>query len=134
MPGGLGDETLPHLPFPEFSFGVVVSGAEEMRRAVRMFLKYGVDAIKLNLSGEYIAGMPAEFTPMTDAEVAVGGRGGQAARQARRRRMRARASRSSSALRHGIEVIYHASFTDEEALDMLEAAKDRTSSRRASPG
>src|SRR5262245_5667839 len=24
--GGLGDEMLPHLPFPEFSFGVVVSG------------------------------------------------------------------------------------------------------------
>jgi imidazolonepropionase-like amidohydrolase len=29
------------------------------------------------------------------------------------------------ALRHGCEVIYHASYTDEEALDMLEAAKDR---------
>ena len=54
--GGLGDETLPHLPFPEFSFGVVVSGAEEMRKAVRMFLKYGVDSIKLNLSGD-------NFTP-----------------------------------------------------------------------
>ena len=39
--------------------------------------------------------------------------------------MRAPANRSSSALRHGIDVIYHASFTDEEALDMLEAAKDR---------
>ena len=38
---------------------------------VRMFLKYGVDSVKLNLSGEYIAGMPAEFTPMTDEEVAV---------------------------------------------------------------
>ena len=25
MPGGLGDETLPHLPFPEFSFGVNVN-------------------------------------------------------------------------------------------------------------
>ena len=38
---------------------------------MRMFLKYGVDTIKLNLSGEYIAGIPAEFTPMTDAEVAM---------------------------------------------------------------
>ena len=54
--GGLGDETLPHLPFPEFSFGVNVSGADEMRKAVRMFLKYGVDSIKLNLSGD-------NFTP-----------------------------------------------------------------------
>ena len=47
--GSLGDDTLPHLPFEEFSFGKVVSGPEEMRKAVRMFLKYGVDTIKLNL-------------------------------------------------------------------------------------
>ncbi len=57
VPGGLGDETLPHLPFPELSFGAVVNGAEDMRKVVRMFLKYGVDTIKLNLSGEYIAGI-----------------------------------------------------------------------------
>ena len=124
VPGGLGDETLPHLPFPEFSFGVVVNGVEEMRAAVRRFLKYGVDAIKLNLSGEYIAGIPAEFTPMTDAEVAV------AVEEAKLRGKRVQAHARScesikQCLRHGIEVIYHASFTDEEALDMLEAAKDR---------
>jgi imidazolonepropionase-like amidohydrolase len=28
-------------------------------------------------------------------------------------------------MRHGVEVIYHASFADEEALDMMEAHKDR---------
>ena len=39
VPGGLGDETLPHLPYPEFSFGAIVSGPEEMRKAVRMCLK-----------------------------------------------------------------------------------------------
>ena len=71
VPGGLGDETLPHLPYPEFSFGAIVNGPAEMRKTVRMFLKYGVDTIKLNLSGEYIAGIPAEFTPMTDEEIAV---------------------------------------------------------------
>jgi hypothetical protein len=43
VPGGLADETLPHLPYPEFSFGAIVSGPEEMRKCVRMFLKYGVD-------------------------------------------------------------------------------------------
>src|SRR5437764_640245 len=68
---GPADETLPHLPFPEFSFGAVVNGAEEMRGVVRKFLKYGVDTVKLNLSGEYIAGIPAELTPMTDAEITV---------------------------------------------------------------
>ena len=60
VPGGLGDTTQPHLPQPEFAFGAIVSGAEEMRRCVRMFLKYGVDSLKINLSGESITGMPSD--------------------------------------------------------------------------
>ena len=125
VPGGLGDETLPHLPFPEFSFGVNVNGAEDMRRVVRMFLKYGVDSIKLNLSGDnFTPDAPADTSWMTDAEVAV------AMEEVRLRGKRGTAhARSASsvkqALRHGIDVIYHASFTDEETLDMLEAARDR---------
>jgi len=124
VPGGLGDETLPHLPYPEFSFGAIVSGPEEMRKTVRMFLKYGVDTIKLNLSGEYIAGIPAEFTPMTDEEIAI------AVKEVRMRgkRLAAHARSAESVkqcIRHGIELIYHASFIDEEGLDMLEAAKDK---------
>jgi imidazolonepropionase-like amidohydrolase len=123
--GGLGDETLPHIPWPEFSFGVVVSGPDEMRRAVRMFLKYGVDSIKLNLSGDnFVANARAETTWMTDEEVAV------AVREAKMRGKRVAAHARScesikQCVRHGIEVIYHASFTDEEALDLLEANKDR---------
>ena len=113
VPGGLGDETLPHLPFPEFSFGVNVSSADEMRKAVRMFLKYGVDSIKLNLSGDnFTPDSPAETTWMSDAEVAAamdevrvrGKRGTAHARSA---------ASVKQALRHGIDVIYHASFTDE---------------------
>jgi imidazolonepropionase-like amidohydrolase len=124
VPGGLGDETLPHLPYPEFSFGAVVNGAEDMRGVVRTFLKYGVDTIKLNLSGEYIAGIPAELTPMSDAEIAV------AVEEARMRGKRLAAHARScgsvkQCVRHGIDLIYHASFTDEEALDMLEANKDK---------
>ncbi len=123
--GGLGDETLPHLPFPEFSFGVNVSGAEEMRKAVRLFMKYGVDSIKLNLSGDnFTPQSPAGTTWMTDAEV------GAAMDEVRLRGKRGTAHARSAAsvkqaLRHGIDVIYHASFTDTETLDMLEAAKDR---------
>jgi imidazolonepropionase-like amidohydrolase len=122
--GGLADETLPHLPFQELSFGAVVSGSEEMRKCVRMFLKYGVDTIKLNLSGEYIAGLPAEFTPMTEDEIAT------AVHEARLRGKRVSAHARSSesvkqCVRHGIDIIYHASFADEEALDMLEAKKDK---------
>lgn len=124
VPGGLGDETLPHLPFPEFSFGAIVNGPEDMRRTVRMFLKYGVDTIKLNLSGEYIAGIPAEFTPMSDAEIAMAVK--EAHRRGKRVAAHARSAESvKQCVRHGIEIIFHASFADEEALDMLEAAKDR---------
>jgi imidazolonepropionase-like amidohydrolase len=123
--GGLGDETLPHLPFPEFSFGVNVNGPEEMRKAVRMFLKYGVDSIKLNLSGDnFVPGAPAETTWMSDEEVAI------AVKETKMRGKRVSAHARScesikQCVRHGIEVIYHASFTDNEALDMLEANKDK---------
>ncbi|MCA3178994.1 MAG: amidohydrolase family protein [Burkholderiaceae bacterium] len=124
VPGGLGDESPPHLPYPEFSFGAVVSGADEMRKCVRMFLKYGVDTIKLNLSGEYIAGLPAEATPMTEAEIAT------AVEEVRKRGKRLAAHARScesvkQCVRHGIELVYHASFTDEEALDMLEENKEK---------
>ena len=125
VPGGLGDETLPHLPFPEFSFGVNVNGAEDMRRVVRMFLKYGVDSIKLNLSGDnFVPHAPADTTWMTDAEVAAAME--EVRMRGKRMTVHARSAASvKQALRHGAEIIYHASFTDEETLDMLEAARDR---------
>lgn len=122
--GGLGDMSLPHLPFEELSFAHVVSGPEEMRKAVRMFAKYGVDQIKLNLSGEYITGLPAELTPFSDEEVAMAT--AEARRLGKRVAAHARSAESvKQCVRHGIEVIYHASFADEEALDMLEANKDK---------
>lgn len=123
--GGLGDETLPHLPFPEFSFGVNISGADEMRKAVRLFLKYGVDSIKVNLSGDnFTPQSPAETTWMLDEEVAAAMR--EVKIRGKRGIAHARSSESvKQALRHGIDLIYHASFVDNEALDMLEAAKDR---------
>ena len=123
--GALGDETLPHLPFPEFSFGVNVSGADEMRKAVRLFLKYGVDSIKLNLSGDnFTPQSPSETAWMLDEEVAAAMR--EVKIRGKRGVAHARSSESvKQALRHGIDLIYHASFVDEEALDMLEAAKDR---------
>ncbi len=125
VPGGLGDETLPHLPFPEFSFGVNVNGADHMRQVVRMFLKYGVDSIKLNLSGDnFVPGAGAHTTWMTDAEVAAAAE--EVNMRGKRIIVHARSCASvKQALRHGIHLIYHASFTDEESLDMLEAAKDK---------
>lgn len=122
--GGLGDDSLPHMEFAELSFGLVVTGPEEMRRTVRRMIKYGVDSIKLNLSGEEITPVGAEETPMSNEEIEA------ACEEAKRRGKTVAAhARSSESVKlcvqYGIRNIYHASFADESALDMLEAAKDR---------
>jgi imidazolonepropionase-like amidohydrolase len=122
VPGGLGDSTQPHLPQTEFAFGAIVSGAEEMRRSVRMFAKYGVDTIKINLSGESITGMPSDMSQFTAEEIRVCVEESKA--WGKRVAAHARSTWSiKECVRQGIEVIYHASFCDEEALDMLEAHK-----------
>ena len=122
--GGLGDAAPSHIPHEGLNLGLVVSGPEEIRRTVRTLIKYGVDSIKLNLSGEEITGMGAEETPMSEEEVAM------AAQEARcRNKVLSAHARSSGSVkqcvRHGIQNIYHASFADEEALDMLEANKHK---------
>lgn len=122
--GGLGHTAPPHIDVPEMSFGWVVSGKDEMQRAVRTFIKYGVDLVKLNLSGEEIANVPAEETVMTDEEAAI------AVSEAKRRHKRVCAHARSAesvkmCVRHGIEIVYHASYADEEAIDLLDANKDK---------
>jgi imidazolonepropionase-like amidohydrolase len=122
VPGGLGDTTQPHLPQHEFAFGAIVSGPHEMRRCVRMFAKYGVDTLKVNLSGESITGMPSEASQFTEEEVAV--LVDEAKTWGKRVAAHARSTWSiKQCIKHGIEVIYHASFADEEALDLLEQHK-----------
>lgn len=122
--GGLGDATLPHIDHPGLNLGIVVSGPEEVRRTVRELIKWGVDTIKLNLSGEEITGMPAEANQFDDDEIAM------AVKEARRRgKTLAAHARSKESIQKcvqfGIDYIYHASFADERTLDMLEAAKDK---------
>ena len=122
--GGLGDAAPSHIPHEGLNLGIVVSGPEEVRRVVRTLIKYGVDSIKLNLSGEELTGMKAQETPMSEEEVAM------AASEARaRNKVLAAHARSAGSVkqcvRHGIQNIYHASYSDEEALDMLEANKEK---------
>jgi imidazolonepropionase-like amidohydrolase len=122
VPGGLGDTTFPHLPQHEFAFGAIVSGADEMRKCVRMFCKYGVDSLKINLSGESITGMPSEMSQFTEEEISVCVQ--EAKAWGKRVAAHARSTWSvKQCVKQGIEVIYHASFLDEEALDLLEAHK-----------
>src|SRR5262245_10034566 len=122
---GLGDENalhLPHLETPTFSW--VADGPDEVRKVCRVLIREGVDLLKLNVSGQTgQGGQRANRAVMTDAEV-------EAAMEVARAggvRVCAHARSADSVkmcLRHGLGVIYHANFADEEALDQLEANRD----------
>jgi imidazolonepropionase-like amidohydrolase len=101
-----------------------VDGVEEMRKTVRTLIGVGVDLIKLIMSGEEITGTQrAEDTYFTDEEIGV------AVKEAHNRGIRVCAHARSAesvkmCLRQGVDIIYHASFIDEEGLDLLEKRKD----------
>ena len=119
VPGGLGDSTQPHLPQSEFAFGAVVSGSDEMRRCVRMFCKYGVDTLKINLSGESITGMSSEQSQFTEEEITTCVQ--EAKSWGKWVAAHARSTWSvKQCVKQGIQVIYHASFLDNEAIDLLD--------------
>jgi imidazolonepropionase-like amidohydrolase len=119
VPGGLGDSTQPHLPQSEFAFGAVVSGSDEMRRCVRMFCKYGVDTLKINLSGESITGMSSEQSQFTEEEISTCVQ--EAKSWGKWVAAHARSTWSvKQCVKQGIQVIYHASFLDSEAIDLLD--------------
>jgi imidazolonepropionase-like amidohydrolase len=124
--GGLGDNNLLHLPHYETpTFAWVADGPDEIRRACRILAREGVDLLKLNLSGDLgTSSYPSDQTPMTDGEVAAAMEVATAAKL----RVAAHCRSAESvllALRHGVEVIYHANYADERTLDALEAARDR---------
>lgn len=120
--GGLGDVNPSHMA--SYTFVEIINGPEEMRRTVRKLIKEGVDQIKLNLSGEEITSVRAEETPMAEDEIAMAS--SEAKRRNRRICAHARSSESVKlCVKYGVDIIYHASFADEEALDKLEAVKDK---------
>jgi imidazolonepropionase-like amidohydrolase len=91
------------------------------------FARKGVDIFKVNVSGDrdwgYI-GADANATLIDDEELAAVVK----VAHGRRRRVAAHATSAGSvkmAVRHGIELIYHAAFADAEALDMVDSVKDR---------
>ncbi|WP_406335418.1 amidohydrolase family protein [Streptomyces sp. NBC_00203] len=101
------------------------SDPESVARFVEGMAELGVDIVKLSLSGEsaVVAGT-SRIVQFTEEEVAA------AALAAQRRGVwltaHAHAAESvKMAVRHGIRALYHCTFADEEALDLLEAARDR---------
>jgi imidazolonepropionase-like amidohydrolase len=124
--GGLGDTNKMHLPWiANTTFSWVVDGADEVRRAARMFAREGVDNLKVHLSGDLgpSSAASSEQTPMSQAELEA------LVEVARVSELNlvchARSAASvKSALKYGIGIINHANYADEEALDGLEQAKD----------
>lgn len=120
---GLGDERKRHIH--QESFGLIADGPDEMRRVARECIRDGVDILKINISGDdFISHAGPELTPTEDDEIAAFVK----VAHAFDKKVAAHARPSESvkrAVRHGVDCIYHCDFADEEALDMLEAAKDR---------
>lgn len=121
--GGLGDERKHHTNFE--SFGMIADGVDEIRRAVRLCCREGVDNVKFNVSGdEFVSNARAEMVSLSEEELTVGV---QTAHDFDKRvACHSRAAESvKRAVRAGVDCIYHCDFADEEALDMLESVKDR---------
>ena len=121
--GGLGDERKAHMYYE--SFGLIADGVEEIKKAVRLCCREGVDNIKVNISGDDLS--PAAhggLTVMREEEVQMAV---NVARDfGKKVNCHARAAESvKRAVRCGVDVIYHCESADEEAIDMLESVKDR---------
>eukprot|EP00756_Hemistasia_phaeocysticola_P044134 Hpha_TRINITY_DN17732_c0_g1::TRINITY_DN17732_c0_g1_i1::g.46322::m.46322 len=128
--GNLGDSSALHQH--RDSFGLVADGADQVRRAVRLCLREGVDTVKINIGGDLV---PCNM--LTEARDDILSAYGEAEVQAacevthsRERRVAAHCRGSNDvrlALKYGVDVIYHCDFAwkDEGILDAMEAAKDR---------
>ncbi|WP_425406361.1 amidohydrolase family protein [Hwanghaeella sp.] len=121
--GGLGDVRLQHLH--RETFAIVCDGPDQFRQVAREMCREGVDTLKINPSGdEFVPFARAHQTVMNEAEIA-------AVCEVARSRDKRVAGHCRSAesvklcVKHGVEIIYHATLCDEEAMDMLEEAKDR---------
>ncbi len=121
--GGLNDTRQIHQG--RVPLGMIADGPEEIRKAVRLAYREGVQIIKMNVSGDNLVASPwGKVTTDTDEEV------GMAVKTARPLGLKVVThSRSTESikicLRQGVDIIHHSDFADAEALDMYEAARDR---------
>jgi len=123
--GGVGDLRRMHLDPGEAMYTLPCDGPVEFRRAAREACREGVDVLKIVPSGDTSTpAIPSPQTLMTDDEVEAV----CAVARERGKRVAAHARSAESVkmcVRHGVEAIYHATCADAEALDLLEAHKNR---------
>ena len=125
--GNLGDLNNNYLELPRsICFTITCDGPDEFTKQARLAARDGVDNIKINVSGDRDWGhMHADdkTTVISEDEVAA------VVAVAGPRGLTVNAHCTSSegvkmCVRQGVQVIYHAVHADEEARDMLEAARD----------
>ena len=121
--GNLGDERRMHIH--RESIAMIVDGVDEMARTCRTLIREGVDTIKLNISGNQTTpNSRSHRNIMNDEEVGTAARTAHAHGKRVAAHTRAAAS-IKLALKHGVDILYHCEYADEESLDLLEAARDR---------
>ncbi|MET0365657.1 MAG: amidohydrolase family protein [Sphingobium sp.] len=122
--GAMGDESKAHDPRPGGP-ATIIDGVEEMRRAVRLHCREGVDNIKLDVSGDpFYPSTPGHTTPMTFEEIRVAAETAHA--YGRKINAHTRSIEGSKhCVRAGVDGLFHTEYADEELLDLMEEAKDR---------
>jgi imidazolonepropionase-like amidohydrolase len=121
--GAMGDESKEHNP--RIGPSTLINGPDMMRGAVRMHCREGVDNIKLDVSGDpFYPSTPSTSTPMTFEEVKAAADTAHA--YGRKINAHTRSILGSKyCIQAGIDGLFHCEHSDEELLDMMEAAKDR---------
>lgn len=119
---GLGDSNRMHVKL--HTFGLVVDGEEEVVSTVRTCIREGADNIKLNISGDvFLPNADSFSTVMAENEVRIAVETAHAHGKKVAAHCRA-ADSVKRAVRNRVDMIYHCDHADEEALDMLEEARD----------
>ena len=121
--GAMGDESMLHNP--RVGPSTICDGPEEIRKAVRLHCREGIDNIKLDVSGDpFYPSTPGNSTPMAYEEILMAAQTAHAYGRKINAHVRS-AQGVKDCVRAGVDGLFHCEFADEEALDMMEAAKDR---------
>ncbi|KIW73146.1 hypothetical protein PV04_01287 [Phialophora macrospora] len=120
-----GKEMAKHDGDLESAITAFADTPEEMREVIKHHTGIGVDNIKLVMSGEEICEVrSAQDCYFTEEETAACVDEAHKAGKSICAHARARDS-VKMCVKHGVDVIYHGSYIDEEGMDMLEQAKTK---------
>lgn len=119
--GGHGDNNL-LAPERESEYENIVNGAEQIRKAVRRDVKYGCDWIKLYVTGGFFsAGDDPTQQHFSDEEITMAV--DEAARQGRFVAAHAHGAQGiKAAVKAGVRTIEHATFIDDEGIELMRKA------------